>query len=72
VAILEEAGATLQDVVKLDLYFADKTDRALANPQWEKLYPDPACRPARQAHQVILPEGCCIQIVATAMLETHL
>jgi hypothetical protein len=56
----------------LDLYFADKTDRALANPQWEKLYPDPACRPARQAHQVILPEGCCIQIVATAMLETHL
>jgi len=67
-AILAEAGADLQDVVKLDLYFADKADRPLANTHWERLYPDPARRPARQAHQVILPEGCCLQIVATAML----
>ena len=67
-AVLEEAGAGLQDVVKLDLYFADKADRALANPHWERLWPDPARRPARQAHQVILPDGCCLQAVATAML----
>ncbi len=38
-AILEEAGADLQDVVKLDLYFADKADRDLANPHWERLCP---------------------------------
>lgn len=69
-AILDEAGATLQDVVKLDLYFADKSDRALANPPWERLWPDPNHRPARQAHQVILPDGCCLQAVATAMLDT--
>lgn len=67
-AILAAGGATLQDVVKLDLYFADKADRELANPHWLRLYPDLAYRPARQAHQVILPKGCCLQIVATAML----
>ena len=68
-AILEEGGAELQDVVKIDLYFADKGDRPLVNPHWLRLYPDPAKRPARQAHQTMLPEGCCLQIVATAVVN---
>ena len=67
-AILDEAGATSQDVIKLDLYFADKADRALANEHWLRLWPDPAYRPARQAHQAALPDGCCLQIVAMAVL----
>ena len=67
-AILEEAGAGLQDVIKLDLYFADKFDRPLANPHWVRLWPDPEKRPARQAHQTLLPEGCVIQLVAMAVL----
>ena len=67
-AILDEAGATSQDVIKLDLYFADKADRALANEHWLRLWPDPEHRPARQAHQAVLPDGCCLQIVAMAIL----
>ena len=67
-AILDEAGATSQDVIKLDLYFADKADRALANEHWLRLWPDPAHRPARQAHQAVLPDGCCLQIVAMAVM----
>ena len=67
-AILDEAGATSQDVIKLDLYFADKADRALANEHWLRLWPDPAHRPARQAHQAALPDGCCLQIVAMVVL----
>ena len=67
-AILDEAGATSQDVIKLDLYFADKADRARANEHWLRLWPDPAHRPARQAHQAVLPDGCCLQIVAMALL----
>lgn len=67
-AILDEAGATLQDVVKLDLYLRDKADRPLVNPHWERLWPDPSHRPARQAHQSALPKGCVIQIVAMAVL----
>ena len=69
VAILEAGGATLQDVVKLDLYLTDKADRGLVNPHWERLWPDPSHRPARQAHHATLPAGCCLQAVATAILE---
>ena len=67
-AILEEAGASPQDVVKLDLYFVDKSDRMHANEHWLRLWPDPTQRPARQAHQAVLPEGCCLQIVAMAIM----
>ena len=66
--ILDEAGATLEDVIKLDLYFADKGDRTLANKHWLRLWPDPTRRPARQAHRASLPDGCCLQIVAMAVL----
>jgi len=67
-AILAAAGAQLQDVVKLDLYFGDKEDRAYANPHWLRLWPDEAHRPARQAHETKMPKGCYIQIVAMAVL----
>ncbi len=67
--ILDEAGATLQDIVKIDLYFADKKDRDLVNPHWLRLYPDETQRPARQAHTAVLPAGCCLHLVATAMLD---
>ncbi len=68
-AILDEGGATLHDVVKIDLYLADKSDRQLVNPHWLRLYPDAARRPARQAHQAVLPDDCCLQIVATAIVD---
>lgn len=67
-AILAEGGAELQDVVKVDLYFADRQDRPMANVHWERLWPDPMQRPARQAHQVDLPGACQFQLVAMAVL----
>ena len=67
-AILAEGGAELQDVVKVDLYFADRQDRPMANVHWERLWPDPMQRPARQAHQVDLPGACRFQLVARAVL----
>ena len=66
--ILDEAGATPEDVIKLDLYFADKGDRALANEHWLRLWPDSTRRPARQAHSASLPDGCYLQIVAMVVL----
>ena len=68
-AIMSQAGGTVQDVVKVDLYMANKQNRPLANRYWEKLWPDPQQRPARQAHQADLPPGCVVQIVATAVLD---
>lgn len=69
VEILTAAGATLQDVVKVDLYFADKADRPAVNRFWLECWPDPDHRPARHAHVAELPEGCKVQVTAMAVLE---
>lgn len=66
--LLSEAGATLQDVIKVDLYVADKADRPLVNPHWISLYPDEMHRPARHAHLALLPPGCCLQISVMAIV----
>lgn len=66
--VLDAAGADLQDVVKLDLFFQDTADRVLANPHWLELFPEEGNRPARHAHQTELPDGCCLQIVVMAVL----
>ncbi len=66
--IITDAGGSIQDIVKIDLYFADKNDRHLVNPHWLSLFPIKSARPARQAHKSELPDGCCVQIVFTAIL----
>ena len=68
--ILLEANATPEDIVKIDLFFEDKNDRALVNPFWLKMFPDPKSRPARHAQVALLTPGCCLQISATAVLKT--
>ena len=70
-SVLATVGAGVQDVVKVDLYFADKMDRPLVNAHWVGLFPDEAARPARHAHVVSLPAGCCLQIAALAIVERN-
>lgn len=69
--IVEDAGGSVQDIVKVDMYFSDKKDRNLVNPHWLLLFPDDKARPARQAHKSELPNGCCLQMVITAILQAH-
>ncbi len=66
--ILREAGAGLDDVVKLDLYLLNRSDRATVNADWLACWPDEMRRPARQVHIADLPEGCLIQVTATAIV----
>ena len=70
--IVTDAGATAQDIIKVDMYFADKDDRKLVNQHWVLLFPDEQARPARQAHKSELPDGCCLQMVITAIIGDHL
>ena len=68
--IVIEAGGTVQDIIKMDLYFSDKTDRSIVNPEWVKMFPDPNKRPARHAQIAELPKDCCLQVTLTAVIET--
>ena len=67
--IISEAGGTVQDIIKMDLYFRDKNDRSLVNLEWEKMFPDPKKRPARHAQIGDLPENCCLQVTIMAVIN---
>ena len=67
--IISEAGGSVQNIIKMDLYFRDKSDRLLVNPEWEKMFPDSKKRPARHAQIGDLPENCCLQVTITAVID---
>ena len=60
-AILEAAGATPQEIVKLTVWMEDRGARDVLNVEWEKMFPDPARRPARHTQETALPGPVKIQ-----------
>lgn len=68
-AILEASGATADDVVKLNVFLLDRSDRAALNAEWTAMYPDPDNRPVRQAMQADLDGGKLIQCDFVAKLS---
>lgn len=68
-AILAAAGASLADVVKTTIFYADVDDFARLNEVYAGFMPDPP--PARSAPaNVRLPRGLLVSIEATALLPT--
>jgi 2-iminobutanoate/2-iminopropanoate deaminase len=66
-AILEAAGASLADVVKTTIFYADVDDFATLNETYARFMPDPP--PARSAPaNVALPRGLLVSIEAIAQL----
>jgi 2-iminobutanoate/2-iminopropanoate deaminase len=50
-AMLAEAGATAEDVVKMDFWVPDpSTGRAIVNQEWLKMFPDFDSCPSRHTH----------------------
>lgn len=66
-AILEAAGGTLDQVVKVTVFVTDRAIRAHLNPVWERHFPDPESRPARHSLEVPLT-GMRLQLEAVAVL----
>ncbi len=65
-AILEEAGASMADVVKATVYLADMNDFARMNAVYAQYFPEPY--PARAAFQVArLPRDVKIEIEVIAV-----
>ncbi len=48
--MLDAAGATWDDVVKMDFWMADPSGRAAIDGPWLKHFPDEERRPARHTH----------------------
>ena len=50
-AMLKEAGATAEDVVKMDFWVPDAASgRAIVNQEWVKMFPDFNSCPSRHTH----------------------
>ena len=47
--IVEAGGGSTDHIVKITVYLKDHQDRAALNEEWQKMFPDPDNRPARQA-----------------------
>ena len=45
--ILELAGATPEDVLKITVWLQDRSQRPYVNKEWVAMFPDPHSRPAR-------------------------
>lgn len=68
--ILEEAGGSFDDVVKITVYLKDRTLRDIINEHWVLAFPDPQMRPSR--HTLLydhLKEPMAVQCDAFAIIK---
>jgi len=70
-AIMREAGGSVDDIGKLNVYLADMDDRRLVNPHWLEMFPDETSRPARHTAAAKLPPGKRIQVEFIAVLQNQ-
>jgi 2-iminobutanoate/2-iminopropanoate deaminase len=47
--IVDAAGGTTDDIIKMNVWLKDPSDRSALNAEWTAMFPDPENRPARQA-----------------------
>jgi enamine deaminase RidA (YjgF/YER057c/UK114 family) len=52
--IVEAAGGSTADIVKLTVWMKDRSQRPALNVPWLEMFPDPTSRPAR--HAIVAPE----------------
>jgi len=67
--LLEQAGATLDDVAHFTVYVKDNAYREDLNREWLKAFPDEHDRPARHTLRWDLPGGMLIQCELVAVLD---
>ena len=66
-AVLAASGASLDDVIRVDVYLADMGDFAEMNAEYAKVFSQPY--PARTTVGVHLPAGMKVEITALAVVE---
>ena len=55
-SVIEAAGGTTEDIIKINVFIRDRNNREPLNVAWLRLFPDPESRPARHA-QPLQVEG---------------
>jgi enamine deaminase RidA (YjgF/YER057c/UK114 family) len=67
-AVVEAAGGTTDDIIKLTVWMADRSQRDALNVEWIKMFPDEHARPARHTMQAALGGTMLIQCDVMAVI----
>ena len=69
-AIVEAAGGSADDIIKMTVWLKDRSQRAPVNAEWVKMFPDEHSRPARHALPMDNMEGgALVQCDLTAVID---
>lgn len=68
-AIMQAAGGSTDDIVKVTVWLADRNQREPVNREWLAMFPDPTTRPARQAMSGALDGGKLVQCDFVAVMD---
>jgi 2-iminobutanoate/2-iminopropanoate deaminase len=68
-AIVEAGGGSIDDIIKVTVWMADRSRRDVLNAEWTKMFPDEAARPARHTMEAALDGGILIQCDVTAVID---
>ena len=67
---VEQAGGSLDDIVKMNVWLKDRSQREPVNVEWLKMFPGPQDRPARQAISAPdLAGGILVQCDIVAVID---
>lgn len=69
--IVEAAGGTTDDIIRMTVYLRDFRDRDAVNREWEAMFPDPDDRPARQALPAAFDGDMRVQCDFVAVLDVE-
>ena len=67
--IVEAAGGSLEDILKMTVWMTDRTQRQALNGLWVDFFPDAQSRPARHTLQAELGQGILVQCDFTAIVD---
>jgi len=70
--LVEAGGGSTGDIIKMTFWLTDRADRALVNPHWLRMFPDPADRPTRHTMRGNLDGDMKVQCDFLAVIETPL
>ena len=67
--VMHAAGGSPDDILKLNVHLVEYRNRAALNDHWQRMFPDPASRPARQVTAATLDRGALIQADLLAIID---
>ena len=67
--LMEVAGGSTDDILKMTFHLADYRDREALNHEWLAMFPDPENRPARHAVAAHLDGGALVHCDLLAVID---